>query len=340
MTANSVRDGLDRLGLPWRTPKAELKARAGISHWPLPDDPVVFVETAQSLPGLIRPLSFRDAGQSPAMPPAHLHGYFWVRDDTKANLAAARAAFEPYFGKPRDGRGMASNIEAWEWADPPARVRLTVWPPKLNRDFGYGSNSVHDAEPRTRSACSISIQSGYRPTCSPLERQWLEAMDVAGIVRPPFRPGARLSLPKPGLWSRLFGARPRLPDVATPQSLLQMMNERDVHDNMLEFRREPFPEYAAHYGKVGVAPGGSALLVCTADLLIVPAAQIEAIEIITITPGRSFPSGGTEINTRCRLPYAPGRLEPLHLGFAQTGVAEALAARLGIGIDRREEWGD
>lgn len=339
MNGNAVRDGLDRLGLPWRMSKAELKARAGISHWPLAYDPVVFVEPATPLPGLLAPLSFRDTGQSPDMPPANLHGYFWVRDDPAANLAAARAAFEPFLGTPRDGRGLASNIEAWEWVDRPAQVRLTAWPAKLNRDFG--SNSVHDAEPRTRAACSISIGSGYRLPCSETELRWLAEMDVVGTVRRPFKVWSRRPPPPPGFWARLFGVAPqRPPEVDTPQSLIERMNWGDFRDHLLEYRREPPANVAEFYGKVGVSPGGEALIVCTEELLFVPRAEIDAIEIVTITPGRSYPSGGKEVSALCRPPYAPDGQERLSLQLARNDIGDAIATSLGAPVQHSEVWGD
>lgn len=339
MTDRALHAGLDRLGIPWRESKGALKSRNGITHWPGPADAAVQLDTKRPIPGLIMPLSFRDAGWSPAMPPSYIHGYFWWHDDAEANLARTRAFLEPLLGEPADGRGLSTNIKAWAWHDGPASITATCWPARLNRHPMRNDN--HDADARTRLACHVAIRSGFRPECSTEELAWLRDCAVIATVQPPFaNPREQRPEPRKGLLSRLFGRPAGSPGAGAPQSAQDALNATPPDDYLLEFERAAPAAAETMYGKIGIAPGGEALISGVGSLRIVPAEQIAAIEIVTVTPGRSWPSGGIEVDALCRLPYAANRLNALRLAGCGAVEAQAVADRLGIPLQHREVDGD
>lgn len=168
---------LDACGLDWRTPRAELALRHGISsenpyQWEL-------VELAANPPpmeGLLRPFSFQAFDlYSPQLPPARLSAHVWRGDDARDNLAWAMEQLASRLGKTRMTSANANTLEA-EWRNGRASVRLLAWPPDL-QSFRL-TNPAHERDPRLDTACSIDVQTGWRPALSEREAGWLASARI------------------------------------------------------------------------------------------------------------------------------------------------------------------
>lgn len=166
MTANRIQTWLEAGGISWRQPIAWFAEHHGVTTCQWLDVPVILMDDAAGiLPGLLRPLSFQTSERwAPSMPPVHLWAMVHVSDDWADNLAAVYAALAGPLGTPMPDD--TSNTNGWRWTEGAAEVSAICFPPDLQPPF---RNSMHEIDPRTRIACSVSIATGFRPVCSPEE---------------------------------------------------------------------------------------------------------------------------------------------------------------------------
>ncbi|AHE52881.1 hypothetical protein [Sphingomonas sanxanigenens] len=270
---NRIQALLDTLGLPWRESMATLAARYGVQPdtWLRSRIPVVLLGLEQPpLPGLLRPLLFQmDPDHDASLPPASFMGYIWAgkrvsllpRDWARQSLELARQALEPALGEPRPDD--TSNTYGWRWQFGPSQISIACFPPLLQQ-WG-GRNSVHEAEPRTKTACHITIQTGYRPPCSAAERAAVAAFVPA--------------LPLGGAYDPAI--------VAT----------RPLSQYALDYVRAPVPGFARAVGQIGRSPDGQLLIFATSELRIVPVADVLAVDVERILPARG--SGGAHVRLAC-----------------------------------------
>ena len=269
---NPVQDWLDAAGLPWRSTRSELARRYGVHadnpyHW----DIVPLSVHRPPLPGMLWPFGFQAfAHFSPAMPPVTLSTHLSLGDDTEANIRAAAGRFAPHLGE----KAVEDHYNTrWvEWRCGGASVTLTVWPlakqsgPKLN-------NPAHARDPRLVTACSATVQTGWRPPLSSRDRVWLDGFVPMGATRnwTPVRPRAELG-------QTMFA------------------------ETRLEFMREPPADVDRYRGAFGLSEDGQALIVFEDALLVIPLAQVGALHVTRTLPAKG--GGGSTLFAQCKTGYA------------------------------------
>lgn len=309
MAANPIQHWLDARGLPWRESMAALADRHGVRHdsWLQSRIPAVFLDLDEPpLPGLLRPLLFNlDPDFDMSLPPTAFTGYVWTgervtllpRDWARQSLARARRALEPALGKPQ--RYDSGNTYGWQWQFGSSLIQIICFPPALQRwDW---TNCVHEAEPRTMTACHVTIATGYRPPCSADERAALAAFEPALNLGGDYDPA-----------------------VVATQRLSQYA---------LDYVRAPAPGFERAVGRIGRSADGRLLIYATSELRIVPVAEAQAIEVERLQRARG--SGGAFVRLRCARGGAkPKRIELFgHYGIPPdvlNPIAERIAGWLGI----------
>ncbi|MGF7146849.1 hypothetical protein FHS96_000458 [Sphingomonas zeicaulis] len=306
---NRIQALLDTLGLPWRESMATLAARHGVQPdtWLMSRVPVVMLDLEPPpLPGLLRPLLFHfDPDHDGSLPPATFMGYIWAgkrvsllpRDWSRQSLALARQALEPALGEPRPYD--TSNTYGWRWQFGPSQIAIICFPPPLQHWGPTGdTNSVHQTDGRTRTACHITIETGYRAPCSAEERAAVAAFVPA--------------LPLGGTYDPALVATRRISQYA------------------LDYVREPAPGFERAVGHLGRSADGRLLIFATSELRIIPVTDLQAIEVERLQQARG--SGGAFVRLRCARPGAKPRRIDL---FGDYGIApDALNAS----AERIAEW--
>lgn len=156
-------DHLDRCGLPFRSPMAQLIAAHG-AH-PIGWAPALDIcapPCAQPLiPGLDHPPSFRfDAATDLSQPPAQFYAALRASSDHRINYARAVKALCDLFGQGAycgaqtgDGTGPAAR-SGREWRFGQAWLRCEVYPPELQEDM---PNLRHEMFPKSRTEAAITF---------------------------------------------------------------------------------------------------------------------------------------------------------------------------------------
>lgn len=283
MSDNPIQRLLDDRGVPWRESEAALAERFGVGHDPLTGRRgVVLVETHQPfLPKLIRPLSFGvSAPGGRSVPPARFEGSafdrtgLWWRSRAIASLEYVISSLEPALGPPR--RSATSNSRDANWRFGPSSIRLYCFPPGL---WPFGP--LNSRKRRYLKSCSIEIETGYRPLCSAVERNWIDALTPAMQIGD--RRGGRLG------------------ETAPPHAVL-------------EFVREPVPEARRLTGTIGRTDDGKHVILVTDQLYVIPWEDILHVHLECAWPGRGggYSSLGLEVQLAGlqwprRVPVSNGR---------------------------------
>lgn len=301
---NPFHEILDRVGLPFRMPIQGLIDAYGIA-----EDPAYSSEKSPILPcpfgleGTIRPFS----PQLTAKPyrdllPLWFSAMTGVAENTTTNLKHARAQFSRFFGPAKIGR-TTSNTLGCGWRAGPASLTLTVWPPSL-QDW-HTENEAHRREPRLATACSVSLQPGFRQEIDDTERMWLaharSIAQVAGTV--------------PDTLTALWSNWP--------------------HGSGREFIREPVSGCVPLLGQIALSRDEDAVIVCARQLFIVPRARIEGLVLQNILPAKG--GGGAVLSLGYRGPGENKRQMAVSEVFGQTERLEPLAERLAKILELRLE---
>lgn len=270
---NTIQDMLDRIGFPWRSSCHDLIERFGLVRHPAYDwEQSPITPCPLNLDGLLYPIS----PQIPEMAsrdhvPLWFSGAVWIKDDPIANIRHAHGRIAELLGPAPIG--IRNNTISSIWRAGPARISLTVWPQELQTL--QLDNPAQDKDRRLKTACSISIEPGYRRPMTVQEREWLSSFtplgDVRGVV--PISTLEALWANAPKGWSQDFLRLPPLDQ-----------------DNFL--------------GRIGLSLDGMALIVSASQLRIVPMARIIAFNLQKIRPAKGgggaylslvfHPSPGTE----------------------------------------------
>jgi hypothetical protein len=297
---NPIHQYLDAVGLPWRSLRAALAKKYGVRPHPAYGWNVIEVPTVQPLVnGLLWPLSVQVQPQfSTDMPATDFSGEASSTDDARQNLRRTVDQLSPALGA-----GMAtgsSNTVGHEWRVGAAAVVLHAWPRELQR-FPL-TNPSHDREPRLKTACSIQIKTGFRPTASAAERALLESFEP--IVRIPGMQGA-----------------PTLPP------------DRPAEQAELEFVRLPEEPFARCHGWIGCPADRSALIVYERELFLIPLASIIELSVLRTLPAKG--SGGSSLYLECRCPHAGQKTKSLRIcGAAGADDLNDLAATVAQAIGK------
>ena len=300
--ANPALAWLDAVGLPWRASRAELAARFGIH----PDNPyrwnlVSLDVQPPPLTGTLWPFGFQAFERyHPAMPPERLSTHVWVGDDADTNIGHAAAQLVRVLGPQPVIDRYNTRYAAWRWGT--TLVSLTAWPPAMQSGPTL-SNPAHRRDPRLVTACSVSVQTGWRPPLSVRDRAWLDGFAPMGPTRN---------------WTP---AKPHDPASRVLSA-----------ETLLEFMREPPADVARLYGTFGLSADREALIVCEDALYVLPLHQVRGFEVRRTLPAKG--GGGSELSAVCDTGYAvcPSKTVPVAKGSGADDlnqVAAGLAAAAG-----------
>ncbi len=271
-SGNPVPGWLDVAGLPWRATRGELAARYGVhADNPYQWDLVPLDVRPPPLPGMLWPFGFQAFPRySPKMPPVTLSTHVSIGEDTEANILSAAGGFAQHLGANAVADQYNTRRVDWRWGA--ASVTLIVWPPG-KQSGAKPNNPAHRRDPRLATACSVTVQTGWRLPLSPRDRAWLDGFVPMGTTRnwTPVRPRA-------GLGQTMFA------------------------ETQLEFMREPPADLARFRGAFGFSADGEALIFCEDALYVVPLAQVEAFQVTRTLPAKG--GGGSYLSARCDTGYA------------------------------------
>ena len=293
---------LDAMGFPWRATRAELAALyGGIQPDPAYQRPVLAVPTP-ILEGLLYPLAAdADARYPLSVPATEFTARVSLGSDPRANLRHVADQLVPHLGRTRIG--VQNNTLRAEWVFGRASLTVTAWPPELSRHIPAARNDAHERDPRLKTACFMTLKTGFLPTPSPTEQAWLES----------FTPIARI----------------RAPGADTPASI----RARRASDLDLGQVRELPDGMERMLGHVGLSADGQALIVCDQLLSLVPLSRLEGFRVDQYTPGRSGP-GGSWLMAEYRAENPEGGLKPIGIPWERPDSAEQLGERLAAATGR------
>jgi hypothetical protein len=265
--SNPIHDLLDAWQLPWREPRHGVEARAGIRPHPFYGWDVVVIDDAVPLTGLLTPWNASVSTRfAPDQPITEFDATVSVADDAHRNVQQAHDHLARHLGPAEIGKRY--NTVGCEWRCGAAAVTLTAWPPAWQSSSA--TSDAHAAEPRLVTACSIHVQTGFRPVLSEREAAWLADFQSARV--------AVDALPV----ERMAAAPPA--------------------QTLLEFVREPAAHLPRVHGQLGHAPGRAALIFCTDQLFVIAHERIESFDVDRLLPAKG--GGGASLMVRCRPGYA------------------------------------
>jgi hypothetical protein len=127
-------------------------------------------------------------------------------------------------------------------------------------------NPAHDRDPRLKTACHLSIDSGFRPPVTQAERAWLASFEPVAAI----------------------GGR-RMPATAQPCPAAQ---------EELEYVREAPAEAAPLFGSVGLPADRKALIFYGAQLYLTTVEDILGFHVARALPAKG--PGGARLDVKCR----------------------------------------
>lgn len=268
LESNPLHAYFNREGFPWQITRLELVAKFGIRKHPAYDWDVIEIASDNPLvDNLLWPLSALAFPKfSPNMPAAQFSSVSYVSDDARENLRAVVSQLKPILGPGKSTS--VSNCVGHQWYFDDGSVELRAWPSELQR--GRINNPAHEREPRLKTGCHVQIDTGFRQPASVQERAWIES--VVPIA----------SLPERSIPSEDF----HFP--GTPQ-----------HE--LEFIRRAEPNFRNMPSGIGCSADRSVLIFHTAELYIVPIADIRQFRLARILPAKG--GGGSWLQVDCSCEY-------------------------------------
>lgn len=245
---------LDAKGVPWRAARGDLAQRYGVRTDPAYGWPVIPIETPEPLiDGLIQPLHAQAFETlSPRAPASELFAVAWSGNDARRNIREAAAQLSAHLGPARVERQYNTMHAKWRFGR--AGVELTVWPRDL-QNVDVGQWPAHEKDPRLATGCHLQIRTGLRPPPSDAERAWLDSLVEIERIAPQgqYTPD----------FQRLAYAAP----------------------NLLEFIRDP-QGYEHLTGLLGRSADGEGLILCDAQLYVVPFADVIGLKLDGLMPSR------------------------------------------------------
>ena len=286
---------LDAAGLPWRVTRAELAARFGVgADNPYRWDIVSLDVRPPPLDGMLWPFGFQAFERyNPAMPPERLSTHVWVEDDAEINIGHAAAQLARVLGPRQIVDRYNTRRAEWRWDS--TLITLIAWPPAMQSGPKL-ANPAHDRDPRLETACSVSVQTGWRPLLSQRDRAWLDGFALMG----PTRNWISAQLQDPA--NHVLSA-----------------------ETLLEFMREPPADVSGLQGKFGLSADKEALIVCDEALYVVPLQVVSGFEVRRTLPAKG--GGGSDLYAVCDTGYAecPSKTVPVAKGSGADDLNEMAA---------------
>lgn len=294
---------LDDIGLPWSDSRAALTARFGVERDPAYEWNIVPIATDRpAAPGLISPLHVQaDHFAAPDLPATSFSAVSWLENDARRNIAAVAQALAEFLGPAPVGR--EANVLTCAWREGAASVRLTAWPPDLQSHL---SVPAWERDPRLATACHLHIQTGWRRPLSDADR-----VAIDGFV-----PLVDLPL-NPALTSERIATDPPA-------------------ESELDIARDPGGLEQTLFGQLGRSADAGLLIVCTAQLYLIPTTDVLRLEVDRLLPAKG--GGGSTLllvrrawdGEEIRLTLCHGR-RPDDLNGLAEQIASVLAKPLVIG---------
>jgi len=253
---NSVHNWLQAIGVPWLTPRSELISTYGIGEHPAYEWPAIQLDNGSGVSGLISPLwarAWRD--EWPGYPATSWSGETSFGDDAHLNIEKTAAEIGEILGEA--AIYPVNNTLSCTWMDGSARVRLTAWPPDMQR-FDMGSNPSHERDPRLVTACHLTIHTGWLPAPSEKELEWLR------------------------------GFRSLFDIEGTRNTFLRLEPPPESYLPVIRAKTEGF----ATGGRIGLSSDDEAIIFETRYLFVVPRKNGAKVELQRIRPARG-PGGST-----------------------------------------------
>ena len=258
-----------RLADDWRLPRHETRmevlARYGILPDPIYEWPALVLLDAKTLPGALAPWTATAFERiPPQFPITRFTTLVWFEDDANENIRRTTDHLTASLG-PAPVVRQRNTIVA-KWRSGQAEVLLTAWPP------GWQSrnlqNPSEDREPRLRTACHVTLTTGFCLGLSETEREWVRG----------FRPIA--------IDGNVGNAR-------MAQAGLHAPGETE-----LEYVRDPEDLVKDRQRTLGLSRDGQALIVVSDQLYVIPRTDILHLEVIRMTPAKG--GGGSSLHAHCR----------------------------------------
>lgn len=301
--ANPVHRLVDDMRLPRCELRRDVERRLGRRPDPFYRSDAVVFDAATALPGAMAPWTARsDPGIPPQFPITRFSALIWFEDDAHTNLRRTAEHLATWLGPARIGKQWNTLVATWRCGL--AEVALVAWPPEWQpREL---RNEAEESEPRLRSACHVTVTTGFRLKLSESERDWVRG----------FRPIS--------FEGSVGTARMAMAGTAAPD------------DTEVEYARDPENLASAGQGSLGLSAGDEALVLVSNQLFVVPRENILALEVIRLTPAKG--GGGSSLHARCRT-QAEGRdAQTLFLAQASdpdgmNGLGHEIAVRLGCPLE-------
>lgn len=270
MADNPLHKLLEDAGVPWRLPRSALAERYGVRQHPAYQWDVIEITTPLPfVQGIMWPLSAQVRPQfSPAMPATYFSAIARVGDDARENLRYCTEQLAPRLGKPEAHD--STNTLGKRWAFGAASLRLTVWPPELQR--WPTVNPSHEREPHLKTACHLSIETGWRGAASQEELKQLASFVAIGRLQ---RKDRRITV--------------------------NSADTSAAEQSELEFVREPSADFAALFGFIGHSADCATLIFWHRQLYLVPMADVIGFHVDRFVRGKG--PGGAKLYVECRTNY-------------------------------------
>ncbi|TCQ16207.1 hypothetical protein [Rhizobium sp. PP-CC-3G-465] len=303
-------DGMNpilRLADDWRLPRHETRmevlARYGVLPDPIYQWPALVITNAEPPPGALAPWTASAFERiPPQFPITRFAALAWFKDDARANLRRVADHLAASLGPAPVGQRWNTVVAAWRSGL--AEVSLTAWPPDW-QSHGL-QNPSEDRDPRLRTACHVTLTTGFRLSLSAREREW-----VTGFL--------------PLAFDR---------DVGTAR--MAQAGRHAPGETELEYVRDPEDLVDDRQRMLGLSADGKALIVVSDQLFVMPRTDILHLEVIRMTPAKG--GGGSSLHAHC-CTHAPGA-DSQSVFLAQhsdpdgmTALGQELGERLGCLVE-------
>ncbi|MCI3132235.1 hypothetical protein [Phenylobacterium aquaticum] len=264
---NPIQAWLEDVGIPWKSPRAELAASYGITSQPDRFNEAVEIGIVPPpLEGLIRPVYIQLSEHfTPNLPATEFFGDAYFGQDERANVQRTAAQFARFLGETPITNHLNTVRAVWTFGR--AKVELLAWPADMQR----GGHRVTGRDPRLVAGCYISIKSGFLPPLTPEELNGLAAFVPISTI--PIAPG----IDGAGAWG--------------------------PSDYELEFLRDA-QGVESIYGAIGVSADGKSLIFQNAQLFVVALETVVRVRVERIQPAKG--PGGSYMRVECKTNYPGG----------------------------------
>ncbi len=237
------------------------------------------------------------------LPATQFTGLVHVTDDPLKNFRFAVKRFTRDLGAGETYASANSIERCWSYGS--ARLRLVVWPPSMQQ--WTFTNPAHDRDPRLKTACHLSIDSGFRPLVTQTEHAWLAS----------FEPIARIET----------------------SGMSAIAQHSPARQDELEFVREPPGDTAPLFGFVGLSGDRKALVFYGSQLYLITVEDVVRFHVARALPAKG--AGGARLAVICRTRCTG--VESKRLTIAESKGAEdlnTLAAEVSRETGRPFELGE